>query len=186
MRVITLILIAIFLNSCASTEQSKVKVTSSTSELETSVDIEDDVKSNEGELDDEYLSSVETPTIKVKEDILAEKLIEVGDRVFFDYDKSSFRDKGIETLKRQAEFLLLNKETTITIEGHCDERGTSEYNLALGERRASSVKNYLVSLGVSPDRISVLSYGKEKPPVIGNNEYSWSQSRTAITVINRN
>ena len=116
--------------------------------------------------------------------VLLEELIEVGDRVYFDYDKSKFKNQGVETLKRQARFLNENPDITITVEGHCDPRGTREYNLALGERRAYSVKNFLVSLGVSNSRISVLSYGKEKPQVDGNDENAWAQSRTAVTVIN--
>ena len=121
---------------------------------------------------------------KTKQQILTEELIEVGDRVFFDYDESRFKSEGVETLKRQARFLLNNKNLTVRIEGHCDQRGTREYNLALGERRAYSVKNFLVSLGIEENRISVVSYGKERPQSLENNENSWSQNRTAITVIN--
>ena len=91
--------------------------------------------------------------------ILNEKLIEVGDRVFFDYDQSSFKKEGIETLKRQARFLIANQNITVTVEGHCDARGTREYNLALGERRAYSVKSFLTSLGVEDNRISIISFG---------------------------
>ena len=116
--------------------------------------------------------------------ILNEKLVEVGDRVFFDYDKSSFKKEGIETLKRQARFLIANQNITVTIEGHCDARGTREYNLALGERRAYSVKSFLISLGVEDSRISIISFGKEKLQSLENNEKAWAQSRTAITTIN--
>ena len=116
--------------------------------------------------------------------ILNEKLIEVGDRVFFDYDKSNFKKEGIETLKRQARFLIANQNITVTIEGHCDARGTREYNLALGERRAFSVKSFLTSLGVEDSRISIISFGKEKLQSLENNENAWAQSRTAITTIN--
>ena len=116
--------------------------------------------------------------------ILNEKLVEVGDRVFFDYDKSSFKKEGIETLKRQAKFLIANQSLTVTIEGHCDARGTREYNLALGERRAFTVKSFLTTLGVEDSRISIISFGKEKLQSIENNEKAWAQSRTAITTIN--
>ena len=116
--------------------------------------------------------------------VLNEKLLEVGDRVFFDYDKSNFKKEGIETLKRQARFLIANQNLTVTIEGHCDARGTREYNLALGERRAFSVKSFLTSLGVEDSRISVISFGKEKLQSLENNEKAWAQSRTAITTIN--
>ncbi len=121
---------------------------------------------------------------ELKSTIYTKKLIEVGDRVFFDYDKTRFKKEGIETLKRQARFLLDNRAITVTIEGHCDARGTREYNLALGERRAYSVKSFLSSLGVEEDRISVISYGKEKMQATGDNERAWAQSRTAITIIN--
>ena len=116
--------------------------------------------------------------------ILNEKLVEVGDRVFFDYDQSSFKKEGIETLKRQARFLIANQNITVTIEGHCDARGTREYNLALGERRAYSVKSFLTSLGVEDSRISIISFGKEKLQSLENNEKAWAQSRTAITTLN--
>jgi peptidoglycan-associated lipoprotein len=116
--------------------------------------------------------------------ILKEKLVEVGDRVFFDYDQSSFKKAGIETLKRQASFLIANQNITVTIEGHCDARGTREYNLALGERRAYSVKSFLTSLGVEDARISIISFGKEKLQSLENNERAWAQSRTAITTLN--
>ena len=92
--------------------------------------------------------------------------------------------EGVETLKRQARFLLNNLDLTITIEGHCDARGTREYNLALGERRAYSVKSFLSSLGVAEDRISIISFGKEKMQSSDDNESAWAQSRTAITIIN--
>ena len=121
---------------------------------------------------------------KTKEEVLIEELVEVGDRVFFDYDKSRFKNEGVETLKRQARFLLENKQLTVRIEGHCDQRGTREYNLALGERRAYSVKNFLVSLGVEENRISVISYSKERPQSLNDDEDSWAQNRTAITIIN--
>ena len=87
-------------------------------------------------------------------------------------------------MKRQAKFLIKNKNLTVTIEGHCDARGTREYNLALGERRAYSVKSFLTSLGVAENRISVISFGKEKLISLENNEEAWAQSRTAITIIN--
>ncbi len=124
-----------------------------------------------------------TETAKINK-ILNEKLVEVGDRVFFDYDQSSFKKEGIETLKRQARFLIKNQNITVTIEGHCDARGTREYNLALGERRAYSVKSFLTSLGVEDSRISIISYGKEKLQSKENNEKAWAQSRTAITTLN--
>ena len=98
------------------------------------------------------------------EEKLASELVEVGDRIFFGYDESIITDQSADTLQQQYQFLIRNPDLSITITGHCDERGTREYNLALGERRASAAKNYLISLGISSNRISVISYGKEKPP----------------------
>ena len=108
---------------------------------------------------------------------------QVGDRVFFDFDKAVVRADGEETLRRQAEFLKQNPGITMTIAGHCDERGTREYNLALVERRANAARNYLISLGVSPDRLSTISYGKERPIVLGHNEAAWAQNRVGVATI---
>jgi peptidoglycan-associated lipoprotein len=108
----------------------------------------------------------------------------VGDRVFFDFDKSSIKPEGQQTLQRQAQWLAKYPNVTVTVEGHCDDRGTREYNLALGERRASSVRNALVALGVQAGRIKTISYGKERPAVLGDNEAAWAQNRRGVTVIN--
>lgn len=107
----------------------------------------------------------------------------VGDRVFFAYDSSVLNATAQETLRRQAEWLQQYPQLSVVVEGHCDERGTRAYNLALGERRASSARNYLVSLGVNPRRITTVSYGKERPAVLGSNERAWAQNRRAVTVI---
>ncbi len=107
---------------------------------------------------------------------------DVGDRVFFDFDSSVINADGQSTLKTQSEYLKKNSSLNVTIEGHCDERGTREYNLALGERRASAAKKYLVSLGIDASRIQTISYGKERPAVVGSDESAWSQNRRAVTV----
>jgi peptidoglycan-associated lipoprotein len=108
----------------------------------------------------------------------------VGDRVFFDFDKSVVKPEGQQTLQRQAEWLKRYPNVTVTIEGHCDERGTREYNLALGERRATAVQRALVALGVQANRVRTISYGKERPAVLGSNEAAWAQNRRGVTVIN--
>ena len=108
---------------------------------------------------------------------------EVGDRVFFGYDKYDLDLKARTTLARQAAFLKANPGVTITVEGHCDERGTREYNLALGDRRANSVKDYLVALGVDIGRVKTISYGKERPVALGSNEAAWAQNRRGVTVV---
>lgn len=105
------------------------------------------------------------------------------DRVFFGFDKSNLSAEAVKVLKVQAEYLKANPNTQVVVEGHTDDRGTREYNLALGERRAVAVKNYLISRGVDADRIRVVSYGKERPAVVGANEAAWSQNRRAVTLV---
>ena len=106
----------------------------------------------------------------------------VPDRVFFATYKSTLTTKSRETLRKQATFLRKNKDLNVTIEGHADERGTREYNLALGERRANAAKDYLMTYGISGKRISVISYGKEKPVNTASTPLAWSQNRRAVTV----
>ena len=112
----------------------------------------------------------------------ADKLIAVGDRVLFDYDSSELSSEAKLTLDKQSRFLRVNSDLTFTIEGHCDERGTREYNLALGERRANAAKDYLMTYGISGKRISVISYGKEKPVNPASSPIAWSQNRRSVTV----
>jgi peptidoglycan-associated lipoprotein len=107
-----------------------------------------------------------------------------GDRVFFAFDRSDITPEAQQILARQADWLQRYPNVTVTIEGHCDERGTREYNLALGERRAQAVKNVLVASGIPASRISTISYGKERPIVVGSNEEAWAQNRVAITTVN--
>ena len=111
-------------------------------------------------------------------------LIKVGDRVLFGYDSSELDDDDRAILNNQSKFLNQNPSLKVTIQGHCDERGTREYNLALGEKRAQSVKNYLISLGISSDRVSTISYGKERPAVVGSNDGAWAQNRRSVTIVN--
>ena len=106
----------------------------------------------------------------------------VPDRVFFATNKSSLTTASRATLRKQATFLRKNKNINVTIEGHADERGTREYNLALGERRANAAKDYLMTYGISSDRITVLSYGKERPVDSGSNPLAWSKNRRSVTV----
>ena len=106
----------------------------------------------------------------------------VPDRIFFATNKSSLTTASRATLRKQATYLRKNKNLNVTIEGHADERGTREYNLALGERRANAAKDYLMTYGISSDRISVLSYGKERPVDSGSNPLAWSKNRRSVTV----
>ena len=106
----------------------------------------------------------------------------VPDRVFFATNESILTTRSRDTLRKQAAWLRKNPSINVVLEGHADERGTREYNLALGERRANSAKDYLMTYGVSSDRISVISYGKERPVDSGSNPLSWSKNRRAVTV----
>ena len=106
----------------------------------------------------------------------------VPDRVFFATNESVLTTASRETLRKQAAWLRKNSEITVVLEGHADERGTREYNLALGERRANAAKDYLMTYGISSDRISVISYGKERPVDSGSNPLSWSKNRRSVSV----
>jgi peptidoglycan-associated lipoprotein len=114
----------------------------------------------------------------------AAELAQIGDRVLFDTDQSTLAPPARGTVEKQAAWMKKYPRVTVTIEGHCDERGTREYNLALGERRAIAVKNYLVSLGVEAARIKTISYGKERPAVVGSTQQAWAQNRRGVTVVN--
>lgn len=107
----------------------------------------------------------------------------VGDRVFFDTDMSTVNDEGRQTLNRQAEWLKKYSNYQVTIEGHCDERGTREYNLALGERRANSARQYLIAQGVPAARLKTISYGKERPDPVGSDEAAWARNRRAVSAL---
>ena len=106
----------------------------------------------------------------------------VPDRVFFATNESVLTTASRETLRKQAAWLRKNSEITVVLEGHADERGTREYNLALGERRANAAKDYLMTYGISSSRISVISYGKERPVDAGSNPLAWSKNRRSVTV----
>ncbi|MEK9935299.1 MAG: peptidoglycan-associated lipoprotein Pal [Rhodobiaceae bacterium] len=108
----------------------------------------------------------------------------MGNTVYFAFDSSALTADTEGTLMRQAAFLNANPALMVTIEGHCDERGTREYNLALGERRATAARDYLLAQGVDSARIRTISYGKERPAVAGSNESAWAKNRRAATVIN--
>lgn len=113
----------------------------------------------------------------------ADFLARVGsDKIFFDTDRYDIDGQDRATLDSQATWLRQYPNVRVTIEGHCDERGTRDYNIALGERRANAAKNYLASLGIDPSRISTVSYGKERPTALGSDESAWAQNRRAVTV----
>jgi peptidoglycan-associated lipoprotein len=106
----------------------------------------------------------------------------IGDRVFFGFDRFDLTAEAQAQLQKQATWLKTYPQYRFVIEGHCDERGTREYNLALGERRATAVKNYLAALGIDQNRMQTISYGKERPAILGSNEEAWAQNRRGVIV----
>jgi peptidoglycan-associated lipoprotein len=114
-----------------------------------------------------------------EEDLVAN----VGDRVFFDFNQSSLKPDARSTLDRQSGWLAKYPQVNVQVAGNCDDRGTEEYNLALGQRRANSSRDYLVARGVAGSRISTISYGKDRPTAMGDNEQAWAQNRNTITSV---
>ena len=114
-----------------------------------------------------------------QEDLVAN----VGDRIFFDFDRSNVRADQRPVLQRQAEWMGRYPEVRVQVEGHTDERGTREYNLALGQRRANATRDVLAAGGVNPSRVSTISFGKDQPAALGSDESSWAQNRRAVTVV---
>ena len=122
---------------------------------------------------------VSGPVPGTQEDLVAN----VGDRVFYDLNRSTLRSDGRTTLERQAAWLAKWSANNVQVAGNCDERGTQAYNIALGNRRAMTTRDFLVAKGVAAGRISTISYGKDRPTALGSNEQAWSQNRNAITSI---
>ena len=129
-------------------------------------------------------SSASTNAVSITPGSREEFVAEVGDRIFFGLDQYDLTPEARTTLERQAFWLRKYPSATVTIEGHCDERGTREYNLALGDRRASAAKDYLIALGIDAGRVNTISYGKERPVAFGSNEEAWGQNRRGVTTIN--
>jgi peptidoglycan-associated lipoprotein len=107
----------------------------------------------------------------------------VGDRVFYDFDRSNLKEEARGTLDRQAAWLAKYGQVNVQIAGNCDDRGTEEYNIALGQRRANAARDYLVARGVASARMTTISYGKDRPVAMGDNEAAWAQNRNAITSV---
>ena len=166
------IFIVLFVAACATKPKESADSSGSGSTSSSS-----DVSSEEGTITETDGSGIVSGA---QEDLI----VNVGDRVFFGYDSSDLDSDALELLQDQVAWLKQNSDVSITIEGHCDERGTREYNLALGEKRAQAVKNYLIGLGINPDRVSTISYGKERPAVVGSNDGAWAQNRRSVTLVN--
>ena len=167
-NIITLIAVAALLSACETASQKVVTGSAASSSGSASASSSVDKKKSL------FAQAKQTAS---------DKLIAVGDRVLFDYDSAKLDSSAKIMLDAQSRFLRANTDLNFIVEGHCDERGTREYNLALGEQRATAVRNYLVIQGIDPDRIKVISYGKEKPAVVGSNGMAWSKNRRAVTVI---
>ncbi len=162
-------LLVFFLAACSTTPKDTADSSGSGS-TSTSSDVSSSAETTES-------ASIEPGS---QEDLI----VNVGDRVFFDYDSSELDTDAQELLQDQVAWLKQYSDVSIIVEGHCDERGTREYNLALGEKRAQSVKNYIINLGISADRVSTISYGKERPAVVGSNDGAWAQNRRSVTIVN--
>ena len=167
----------LFVAACSTTPKDSADTsgsgsTSSTSEVSTSTTTEEE--------DSGAAEAEESIVAGSQEDLI----VNVGDRVFFGYDSSELDGDAQELLQDQVAWLKQYSDVSVIIEGHCDERGTREYNLALGEKRAQAVKNYLLGLGISADRVLTISYGKERPAVIGSNDGAWAQNRRSVTKVN--
>jgi peptidoglycan-associated lipoprotein len=156
------IFIAAFISACTTTSKD-TSTTASTGSSASSSDTD----------------TVQTIVSGSQEDLI----VNVGDRVFFNYNSAELDVDAQELLQDQVAWIKQHN-VPVTIEGHCDERGTREYNLALGEKRAQAVKNYLISMGVSESNVSTISYGKERPAVVGSNDGAWSQNRRSVTTVN--
>ena len=165
-------LLIIFVAACATKPKESADASGSGSTTS-----DDSVSSDEGTISETAGSGIVAGS---QEDLI----VNVGDRVFFGYDSSDLDSDALELLQDQVAWLKQNSDVSVTIEGHCDERGTREYNLALGEKRAQAVKNYLIGLGINPDRVSTISYGKERPAVVGSNDGAWAQNRRSVTLVN--
>lgn len=174
-KLFTSALLVFFLAACSTTPKDTADSSGSGSSTSSS----DVSSSGEGTITE---TSPETANIEPgsQEDLV----VNVGDRVFFDYDSSELDSDAKELLQDQVAWLKQYSDVSVIVEGHCDERGTREYNLALGEKRAQSVKNYLISLGISSNRVSTISYGKERPAVVGSNDGAWAQNRRSVTIVN--
>ena len=169
------ILLSLVVTACATKKTIKTSDTTSSSTAKTE-------KVEEKAEPIKQLGSLMQGDVYIGSDTVGELASGVPDRVFFATNESILTTRSRETLRKQAAWLRENSNVTIVIEGHADERGTREYNLALGERRANASKDYLMTYGVSSDRIQVISYGKEKPVDSGSNPLSWSKNRRSVTV----
>ena len=167
------VMFGLIITACATKKSVKTTESSTTTKAADTVQEADPI---------EKLDALMQGDVYIGSDTVGELASGVPDRVFFATNETILTTASRETLRKQAAWLRQNPDVTIVVEGHADERGTREYNLALGERRANAAKDYLMTYGVSSDRIKVLSYGKERPVDSGSNPLSWSKNRRSVTV----
>ena len=172
-KLFTSALLVFFLAACSTTPKDTADSSGSGSSSSSS-----DVSSSEEGTITETGPESASITPGSQEDLI----VNVGDRVFFNYDSSDLDSDAQELLQDQVAWLKQYSDVSVIVEGHCDERGTREYNLALGERRANAAKDYLMTYGISSSRISIISYGKERPVDSGSNPLAWSKNRRSVTV----
>ncbi|MEE8173246.1 MAG: peptidoglycan-associated lipoprotein Pal [Alphaproteobacteria bacterium] len=180
---VALAAVLLIVAACESTSDDSAATVGDGDAAQTASAQTDDSSAVDSSMDAEVIVAAVDPSAPIpgtQEDLVQN----VGDRVFFEYDSAVLTPEGRRTLERQAEWLRLFPEHGIMIEGHADERGTREYNLALGERRASAARDYLIAFGLDPARMNATSYGKERPYALGHNEESWGLNRRAVTVVN--
>ena len=170
---ILVVIFGLVVTACATKKTVKTSDTSSSTTSSAKEEKAEPIK---------QLGSLMQGDVYIGTDTVGELASGVPDRVFFATNESILTTKSRETLRKQAAWLRQNPSVTVIVEGHADERGTREYNLALGERRANAAKDYLITYGISADRISVISYGKERPVDSGSNPLSWSKNRRSVTV----
>ncbi|MCB9983511.1 MAG: peptidoglycan-associated lipoprotein Pal [Rhodospirillales bacterium] len=166
-----MILAVVFLVSACSSKDEEVVLDGQTAAEREGI--------TDGPLDQIYQGDMQGPVPGTQADLV----VNVGDRIFFGTDRYDLSGEARQTLDKQAAWLEQYPSLNVTVEGHADERGTREYNLALGERRANSVRNYLSALGIAPSRIQTISYGKERPAVPGADESAWAQNRRSVTKV---
>jgi len=176
-RLFTLLTATAFLAACETASTTTGDVTSSAQSSSTNTSTTASSSSSSSSASSS--GSGESASASVKSEFA-----KVGTTVLFDFDSAQLSDYAQRVLDRQAAFMKARPETRVTIGGHADERGTREYNLALGERRASSARDYLVAKGVNAARIRIISYGKERPASVGSTEAAWRLNRRAQTVLN--
>jgi peptidoglycan-associated lipoprotein len=177
-RLLAVLSLVVFISSC------KGKVTKDQSEAETAPVTTEPTEPVIPQKEQEFKTETEASASEEnKKTEAAIEEVEVADRVYFDLDSSAISDEAKKILDTQIAWLNSDPTIKITLEGHCDERGTREYNIALGEKRAVSAKKYLVQGGVDGSRIKTISYGKERPAFVGTGESIWSKNRRAVVVV---